>query len=365
MILTQLSLFFATMHFSLNASLTIFQTSSHRFEVVSPTLPHYLNWQLSSNSDFHSILLEKLVRCSSSIELIDFEEAHLSPLQTYFIRARTESTNWSSPYVFELTRPILDKRPIQVIESIFTSNYLNFSSFYPYQPQVSQEVWEQLKPYFLPIHHPLKPKLDQIFHSSRVTLSKKTFQKAGFGTPKSRKSTNIYVGRHLKLPGVILKVYLDEQVPFPEWPNWMERILGAESIRKWIDHHGYGAYFKVPRKWIYPLPIKPSPPFSPSYFRRHFILVVEDMRILNPCENLKAYRKQMTRERLFAFYQILTELGLIDSVYPDNVPFTRDGRMAFIDTEHHHKGPIQYSKLTRFLDPSLQAYWQQLVGQIK
>lgn len=232
---------------------------------------------------------------------------------------------------------------------------------YVYNPYGSLELWDTLQPYFLPENHPIKAKLDKLFKRERLILSKETFEAAGFNKIKMREPTNIIIGKHPSLKGYILKVYLDSQPAVVEWANWMDRITGAEGIRSCIKRHSYQKHFKVPHKWIYPLPASPSPPDDPLYNRKNFLLVVEDMRILSYTENKEAYRKKMTPELLNALYTILNEEGLLDSVYIDNIPFTEDGRIAFIDTEHHHKGPIRYEKLTGFFSPAMQQHWQRLI----
>ncbi len=102
-------------------------------------------------------------------------------------------------------------------------------------------LWEDLKPYFLPVNHPL-------------------------------------------IKGYLFKVYLDVQPDICEWSNWVRRIEGAHAIRACIKRHGY-KHFSVPHKWIYPLPPEPSPPFSEKYHRKNFILIVEDMHIVNLTQN--------------------------------------------------------------------------------
>lgn len=230
---------------------------------------------------------------------------------------------------------------------------------YVHNPHVPLTVWQQLEPYFLPIDHPIKSKLDHLFHSKRITLNKKTFEAAGFAPIHERAPTNVIIGRHPKLKGYIIKAYLDTQPAFYEWAVLMDRIRGAESIRSCLKRHQY-KQFVVPRKWLYPLPCDPSPP-SGSYNRKNFILIVEDMQILDHPANLKAYQKKITPQILNALYTILKEEGLLDSVYLDNIPFTRLGQIAFIDTEHYHKEPIDYLKLKPFFSASMQRYWQTLV----
>lgn len=226
-------------------------------------------------------------------------------------------------------------------------------------PFVVPDVWEKLEPYFLPINHPIKRKLDRLFHKKRVTQSRDIFEQAGFGNAEMRKPTNIVVGKHPDFKGYLFKVFLDTQPPVCEWCHWLKRIEGAQAIQDCITTHGF-QHFRVPKKWIYPLPAEPSPPYTSHYHRKNFILIVEDMQILSKEENLKAFKKNMRPKILRELYTILTEEGLIGSVYPKNIPFTHKGDLAFIDTEHHHIQPVPYHKLTRFLSAEMRDYWQTL-----
>lgn len=229
---------------------------------------------------------------------------------------------------------------------------------YPYNPLVAWDVWQSLEPYFLPSTHPIKPKLDRLF-KKRVTLTKETFEKAGFDKIKLRNPTNIVVGKHPDLQGYLVKAYLDYQPVPVDWWNWARRITGALAIQECLHQHGFSG-FCVPRKWIYPLP-DPIVPDRTGFCRKNFILIVEDMHILDHEETLKGYKKKMTKQKLKALYTILTEVGLIDSVFPSNVPFTTQGKMAFIDTEHHHLQPVPYIRLKPYLSSTMQEYWQLLI----
>lgn len=45
-----------------------------------------------------------------------------------------------------------------------------------------------------------------------------------------------------------------------------------------------------------------------------------------------------------------------------NIPFTKSGKIAFIDTEHHYPGiSVRYDKLTPFLSKEMQEYWHFLI----
>jgi len=230
---------------------------------------------------------------------------------------------------------------------------------YPYNPYVDIETWDKLKPYFLPYDHPIRPVLDKIFASERVTLNRESFEAAGFKLRPPKNPTNLVVGKHPRLKGYLVKSFLDIQTVC-EWDNYVKRIDGAQSIQQCIENHGYQKDFKVPKKWLYPLPSDSSSPDDPQYQRRNFILLVEDMHILGHRANTSYYKNRITPEKLDALYVILTEVGLIDSLFKGNIPFNKSGKINFIDTEHHHLWPIKYERLLKCLSPKMQTYWQNL-----
>lgn len=236
------------------------------------------------------------------------------------------------------------------------------SSFdsYDYNPYVPLVIWDTVKPYFLPDSHPLKNKVDLLFASSRVTLSKTTLKKAGFSF-KPRSLNKITACRHSTIKGLVLKLYFDTQQIPDDWARWIKRINGAEAIRACIAKYGYEDVCAVPFKWIYPLPMDPSPPNNPEYIRKNFILVTEDMRILSRNKNAEAYRYNLTKRHLDALYTIMTEVGLSDSHFIFNIPFNEDGKIAFIDTEHFYEWPVHYELLVSRFSEKMRIYWEKLV----
>lgn len=230
---------------------------------------------------------------------------------------------------------------------------------YPYNPHVSLETWDSLKPYFLPYNSPLRINLDRIFQSERVILDRESVAAAGFKILRTQGTGSVCVAKHPLLEGCLVKIYPDNQV-ICEWENFFRRVTGAQSINQSINRHGFQKHFKVPKKWIYPLPMEPSPPDGDQYFRKNFILIVEDMNILSMKENAVAFKTQITPKILDEFYTIITEEGLFDSVFRGNIPFNKEGQMNFIDTEHHHGWPIKYHFLLRYLSPEMASYWQSI-----
>lgn len=227
--------------------------------------------------------------------------------------------------------------------------------------EVAEDARSIVAPYLLPEGHPVISKLDRIFAKKRPIHDLRTLRAAGFKFYEREKWDQIIVAKHPKLKGYLLKLYTDSQIGVPDWPMWIQRIEGARLIQHIIDQHGYQHLFKTPQKWIYPIPVGSNA--APDTDEKHFILVVEDMHLLDSftIRGLWATQEYMSEERLAALHTILREGGLIDSVFVDNVPITEDTRMAFIDTEHYNKGPVDFMRLLRFLHPARQSLWRKLV----
>lgn len=234
------------------------------------------------------------------------------------------------------------------------------STEYVRNPYVSEELWNALSPYFLPENSPEKAALDSIFTKRRVLSSIKSMYKSGFNLITNH-NDKIIVARHPYLKGYLIKAYTDD-MPYPDWYWWKKRIDGINAIQTKIVESGYQGIMKTPRKWIYPLPAEPSPKV-PTPDRKNFILVVEEMDILDYKKNKKAYKNQMTPQILDAFYIVLSDLRLIDSVYSDNTPFCKDGRLAFVDSEHSldTTRPVPLSNVAQYLSPEMYSYWEQLI----
>lgn len=214
--------------------------------------------------------------------------------------------------------------------------------------------------YFLPKSHPVHKKLDRLFANERPLLSLKSLQKAGFVKARPRKFTHLIVTRHPDIPGYIFKLYLDAQ-RFPKGKEecffWKQRIDGAEKLRRLIAKKGWKNIFKVPHKWIYATPKKH---LDPDYPIKYTLLVEEDMDLVPDGENKKLWRRLSSRKKLRALYSLLQTIGLRDCAKPDNIPFSRDGKIAFIDTQTHGEEKVAYKKLFPFLSPTLKAYWKTL-----
>ncbi len=227
---------------------------------------------------------------------------------------------------------------------------------------VTKTAWNNVGPHLIPNDHPAKPKLDEIFNRSRALYDQGSMTAAGFDALPPQHHTEIIVAKHHELKGYVIKAYLDVQEYYQNKPEeyfWLKRVRGAKLIRKCLKENHYEHLIKVPRKWLYLLPDRPSPP--KKCLRKRFILIAEDMELHNQEENEKAWGSEIvTKEFLAAFYQITTELKLLDSSKPDNCWFSLDGRAAFVDTELYLKGEVKYYRLLPFLSAPMQEYWKEL-----
>lgn len=228
---------------------------------------------------------------------------------------------------------------------------------------VSPHTQKKVKPYLIPKNHPIKLKLDQLFSSSRAILSIKHLKKAGFESPKVRKWTHIVVTKHPDFPGYIFKTYLDAQRHFkdmPEHDHWIKRIQGVRAVQRVINENHLGEIFKTPKKWIYELPNEPAPP--KEFIRKNYILVEEDMNLCSKITNERHWKStRVTKETLDGLFLILKTVGLSDCAKRDNLPFSLDGKIAFIDTESCEQWPVPYKRLTSSLPKNLQSYWLKLI----
>lgn len=234
---------------------------------------------------------------------------------------------------------------------------------YPYvKPnEVSQDHWNLASSYFLPTDHPIKLKLDKIFHKSyRVTSSEATLKRAGFYRTTPRPWRKTIVAMHTKLDGYLVKMFTDDQLNVNVLENFINRIIGARAAKEFVISHDYESIFKVPNKWIYPLPSNVAP--FPTSQGKYFVLIVEDMDIVCKEKNIKKWASaSVPKETLKALYNLVKDVGLSDTLYLSNIPFTKDGKIAIIDTEYHHSWPVEFGKILPDLRKGQQDYWWKLI----
>lgn len=239
-----------------------------------------------------------------------------------------------------------------------TVGYPNFDN----NPFITGEMHQRMAPYLLPLSHPLKAALDGIFNQTRAIENEKSFDDAGFITLFKQQISFIRVAKHPALKGYLMKVYLDSELRqrrgLPGWLWLTERCKGAEKIRKLIEKKKL-KYFSVPDKWLYPLPIDPSPVLEQGQSRQTVVLLVTDMKLTSQAESWRAWREKVTTRHLDELYCILSH-GFSSTYLITNIPYTTSGKFTCIDTEHP-KRKLDYQRVKQYLSAEMDAYWDKLV----
>jgi hypothetical protein len=212
--------------------------------------------------------------------------------------------------------------------------------------------------YLLPSGHPARKVLEIIFRRSSVIDNESAFQEAGFNTHIKKSRSLMRVASHPNLPGYIVKVFfIDERKLEREksggWRGFFGRCEAAKRIRVIIREGGI-QHFQAPCKWLF------YPPYHPScgLDDQPVILIAEYQELVSPNENEQAWLNMVTEVHLDELYKIIAGAGGA-SYRPDNIPLTKCGKFAFIDTEYSHE-EHDYDSITPYLTAKMNQYWQRL-----
>lgn len=214
-----------------------------------------------------------------------------------------------------------------------------------------------MAPHLLPLDHPMKSVLDSIFSQSRVIENQQTLTDAGFSLIAVMQVSFIIVAKHPLMPGYVFKLYLDSEKRYkkkvPHWLALTRRCTGAKKIKKRIQKQKI-QYFTVPDKWLYILPLYPS---SKEEKTEPVIIIETDMDLAENSEFAwKNYVKPKHLDELYLVYQY----GYGSTFLPGNVPYTKQGKFAFVDTEQPRRRP-KMSKAKHYLSKNMQRYWEELI----
>ena len=213
--------------------------------------------------------------------------------------------------------------------------------------------------YLLPSDHLAGMLLQKLFHHSDAIDNEAAFLEAGFKIRSKKERSLMRVATHPALAGYVFKVFfVEEQGRVREkpcgWKSFTVRCKQAKLIRRVIDEQGF-RHFRVPRKWLFCAP--PHPACSPD--DQPAILVAEFQDLLPSDENERAWRHSLTEDHLHELYVILELAGGVSS-RPDNIALTRQGRFAFIDTEHSQYFH-DYESIAPYLSRQKRQHWSNLV----
>ena len=237
-------------------------------------------------------------------------------------------------------------------------------SFYPNftdNPAINHRMRRVMAKYLLPLNHPMKPILDSIFSKSRAIENKDTLKKAGFRIIFEQKRSFIIVAKHPKVPGYLFKIYTDSASIYKDgmvgWELFKTRCAVAKKIRNIIKRHKL-RHFTVADKWLYPLPIEPKSRCANS---EPVILMVKDMHIYPTKKSKRMWQTKATRKQLRQLYVVFKK-GYGSAFLSNNVPYTKNGKCAFIDTEYKKRN-ITLWLVNRFLSKKMSHYWDRLVDK--
>lgn len=240
------------------------------------------------------------------------------------------------------------------------TDYNGFSA----NPRLSSKTKKRIQPFILPSNHPIKPAMDSIFLTSRVTLKLKTLKEAGFFPLFIQPRSFVIVCTHDLLPGYLVKANLDDEIRLkhhkPEWEWLTRRCEGAARIQRIIENEQI-IYFNIPNKWMYPLPETPAPPKSMKYLRKEFVLLAEKMDLVPEEKNKIAWQTVITHDHLRELYKIIS-YAWTSSFRRDNIPYTYSGKFTFIDTEYKkEKDAPNYESIRPSLSLEMDQFWKLLI----
>lgn len=225
-------------------------------------------------------------------------------------------------------------------------------------PSMTYETLTKIFFYLLPDNHPIKARLDRFFSSFRITEDESSLAQAGFTYTKAKPYSQTVITKHPLFPGYVFKFFTDQQEITDPVHCLFKRILGANAARSAIEMTNSEHLFTVPRKWIYLIP-----PNASKYPQKECLVIAEEVPLLSYESNIKRWRSnQVSMQTLELLYTILNQAGLSDSIYPSNIQFTPEGKIAFIDTECSYwwPKPSKFPVLAEYLSEENSQYWLSL-----
>jgi len=158
-----------------------------------------------------------------------------------------------------------------------------------------------------------------LFSNPAMFESRATWQAAGFTIIAGNHDSEILVASHPSARGVLFKKFTSKKSAGDQLRNYQLRVEGARKLRAFVA----GKHLErivVPQKWIHQLPGSMS-----------HILVVEHVDVLPRSATQEAYSDIDERT--------LRDLCVVVRAFPGldsgarNMLLTKDGKIAFIDTE--------------------------------
>ena len=168
--------------------------------------------------------------------------------------------------------------------------------------------------------------LDSLFPRKSIFDSVDNLEEAGFQIVRASTKDRVTVFGHPSLPGYLFKKFLhDVKHPYKkQLASYKKRVHGAVALKAHIDALNINSLV-VPRKWLCKLP-----PRFRADGRRQYIVVVEKYNLLERDKTKQLYRA-IPKETIRDLCTIFFAFKRVDFAVR-NMPFTTDGKIAFIDT---------------------------------
>jgi hypothetical protein len=171
---------------------------------------------------------------------------------------------------------------------------------------------------------PIQPA--KLFTDRRMFDSFDRFRDAGWKLV-DHSENKIMSGSHKSVPGYFFKKYNNDKPGKKQIRNYMHRVEGAKLLRAFIAERGFTTVV-APHKWLYELP---------SDFPERYLVIAERIALVDRSDTEHAYGR-IGKTQMAELATILYYFRGLNSTAA-NLPYTEDGRIAFIDTErwHHDK----------------------------
>lgn len=202
---------------------------------------------------------------------------------------------------------------------------------------------EDPRDYLVEDTHPFYSTMEALFNVKGVLSSEKSLEKRGFHILALRAPSFVVV-KHHKIPGYVIKAHLEGSGRSlqQKWDNFISRCTHALAIRQLIQEQGL-KHFVVPDKKIY------------VTNRGEPILLATDMNILSYKESEYAWKHVAKKKHIEELYCLLQH-GYGSSKLPENIPYTKEGFFALIDTERPPK-IRPFSHFKEYLSKPMQDYF--------
>ena len=173
---------------------------------------------------------------------------------------------------------------------------------------------------------PLSLDLKPLFRRPEMFDSPDDWRAAGFQIVRASPSEKkVIVAKHKSARGYLFKKYRSRVPLKDQLQKFKRRLEGASKLRVFIDEMKF-KHVVVPDKWLYELPAKFTREM-PAY-----LVIVEKLPLFDRIESARRHRRidfDVLRELCEIFYKC-KGLDFTDK----NAPFTKQGQVAFIDTEY-------------------------------